>query len=155
MFRRYLHPPCPHRRKDLSFIRNLHGDEINNYYPCRSMWYCNKCNTTIFTPELFDIGEYSDGYHTFNELYHHRAILFAVICNQFKDKCWKSLKHNDGSMYSNMFIVGIDTPEGPATYHYYTDKYWDLFDVKELPFAPEWDAHTPEDAINRIKSLIQ
>lgn len=27
------------------------------------------------------IGELSDGYHTFNELYHHRAILFSVICN--------------------------------------------------------------------------
>lgn len=25
-------------------------------------------------------GETSDGYHTFNELYHHRAVLFSVIC---------------------------------------------------------------------------
>lgn len=24
-------------------------------------------------------GETSDGYHTFNELYHHRAVLFSVI----------------------------------------------------------------------------
>ena len=26
-------------------------------------------------------GDTSDGYHTFNELYRHRAILFSVICN--------------------------------------------------------------------------
>lgn len=31
------------------------------------------------------IGEVSDGYHTFNELYHHRAILFSVICNANKN----------------------------------------------------------------------
>lgn len=28
------------------------------------------------------MGEVSDGYHTFNELYYHRAVLFAVICNE-------------------------------------------------------------------------
>ena len=33
-----------------------------------------------------DIGEVSDGYHTFNQLYHQRAVLFATIVNQNKDK---------------------------------------------------------------------
>ena len=98
-------------------------------------------------------GEVSDGYHTFNELYHHRAILFSVICSVFKDKAWKSKMHHDGTMYDGMFIVGIDTPNGQATYHYDINPYWDLFDVKELNKAPEWDGHTPDDAINRIESL--
>lgn len=31
-------------------------------------------------------GETSDGYHTFNELYHHRAVLFSVIVKAFSDK---------------------------------------------------------------------
>ena len=31
-----------------------------------------------------DPGEISDGYHTFNQLYHQRAILFAAIVNQNK-----------------------------------------------------------------------
>jgi hypothetical protein len=35
-------------------------------------------------------GDTSDGYHTFNELYYHRMILFSVICNQNKSKAWKS-----------------------------------------------------------------
>ena len=100
-----------------------------------------------------DKGEISDGYHTFNELYDHRAKLFSVICNMNPLIAWKSKKHSDGSMYDGMFIVGINTPEGPATYHYYIDKYWDLFKVKELDYAPEWDGHTSEDAINRILSL--
>lgn len=104
-----------------------------------------------------NIGEFSDGYHTFNELYHHRAILFAVICNQFKNLAWKSLNHsdNDEPMYDDMFIVGINTPQGPASYHYNIEPYWDMFDVKELPKAPEWDGHTPDDAIKRIYSLVE
>ena len=28
-----------------------------------------------------------------------------------------------------------------------------MFDVKELPKAPKWDGHTPEQAIDRILSL--
>lgn len=145
---------CQHPSKDLIFIRNIYGDQIN-MLNARSIWYCPKCNTNIYKNSLYDIGEQSDGYHTYNELYHHRAILFAVICNQFKNLCWKSLKHSDGTMYDGMFIVGINTPEGPATYHYSADQYWFMFDVKELSRAPEWDGHTPKDAIKRIQSLIK
>ena len=56
-------------------------------------------------------GETSDGYHTFNELYHHRAVLFSVIVANYPDRAWKSKKHHDGTMYDGMFIVGIDTPD--------------------------------------------
>lgn len=100
-------------------------------------------------------GDTSDGYHTFNELYHHRAVLFSVICNARPDIAWKSKKHHDGTMYDDMFIVGIDTPEGQATYHYDIEPYWGIFHVKELEFAPEWDGHTPDEAIRRISTLAQ
>lgn len=102
-----------------------------------------------------NIGEISDGYHTFNELYHHRAILFSVICNNFADKAWKSKQHHDPNqpMYDGMFIVGIETPEGQATYHYDIDPYWNKFNVKELDRAPEWDGHSPDEAIRRIELL--
>jgi hypothetical protein len=56
-------------------------------------------------------------------------------------------------MYDDMFIVGINTPDGQATYHYDITPYWDLFDVTELDRAPEWDGHTPAQAIRRIASL--
>ena len=99
------------------------------------------------------IGNLSDGYHTFNELYHHRAILFSVICNSMPDKAWKSKLHDTGDMYDGMFIVGIETPEGQATYHYDIEPYWDMFKVKELEKAPKWDGHTPQVAIDRISKL--
>lgn len=101
------------------------------------------------------VGDLSDGYHTFNELYHHRAILFSVICNNHPEIAWKSMHHNDPNspMYDGMFIVGIETPQGQATYHYDIDPYWDMFKVKELDRAPAWDGHTPDEAIRRIELL--
>ncbi len=98
-----------------------------------------------------EIGEFSDGSHTFNELYYHRMILFSVICNTYKGKAWKSKLHDDGYMYDDYFIVGIETVEGQFTYHYHLD-YWDNFKVKELPKAPKYDGHTSED-ITRLLSL--
>lgn len=94
----------------------------------------------------------SDGYHTFEQLYYQRCVLFATICNQNKDISWKSKKHADDSMYENYFIVGIETPKGNYTYHYEM-KYWDLFKVKELDNAPEWDGHTEEDVLERLSSI--
>lgn len=99
------------------------------------------------------LGGVSDGYHTFDELYYHRMVLTAVICSLIPERCWKSRHHDDGSMYDGMFIVGIETDKGQATYHY-DKEYWYLFDIQELPFAPKYDGHTPDEAIERIKSLI-
>ena len=107
----------------------------------------------INNPSQLVTGDTSDGYHTFNELYHHRAVLFSVIVKAFKEKAWKARLHHDGTMYDGMFIVGIDTPEGQASYHYDIDPYWDMFECRELERAPEWDGHTPAQAIERIGKL--
>lgn len=111
------------------------------------------CNSPSIDISPVITGETSDGYHTFNELYHHRAVLFSVIVKAFPDHAWKSRKHHDGTMYDGMFIVGIETPDGQATYHYDVDPYWDMFKCKELEYAPEWDGHTPAQAIDRIGKL--
>lgn len=96
-------------------------------------------------------GGISDGSHTFDELYFHRMVLFSVICNNNQSLAWKSWKHHDGTMFDDYFIVGIDTPDGQFTYHYHKN-YWDIFDVRECDFAPEWDGHTAKD-ITRLFSL--
>lgn len=106
----------------------------------------------LIEPEPID-GDASDGYHTFNELYDHRAKLFSVVVAAFSNIAWKSKRHSDGSMYEGMFIAGIDTPHGQATYHYEIEPYWELFRCSELPKAPEFDGHTPTQAIDRIASL--
>ena len=102
-----------------------------------------------------DIGDFSDGFHTFNQLYYQRAVLFATIVNLNKDKSWKSLKHEDGQYCfdsnGEWFIVGVDTPKGSYTYHY-EKKYWDMFDCEILECGKHWDGHTEED-VTRLLSL--
>ena len=99
------------------------------------------------------IGDLSDGCHTFNGLYYQRMMLFAALVKAYKDKAWKSWKHEDEELCfgGGWFIVGIDTPEGSYTYHYEA-KYFNLFDCEELPMAKHWDGHTEKDVI-RLLSL--
>lgn len=97
-------------------------------------------------------GSTSDGYHTFDELYYHRMILFSVICNQNKEKAWKSRLHDDGTMFDDYFIVGITTEQGDYSYHYHKSE-WDYFKVKELERAPVFDGHKPKD-ITRLLTLV-
>lgn len=101
------------------------------------------------------IGEMSDGYHTFNGLYYQRMVLFAALVKAYKDKAWKSYRHEDGELCfgGGWFIVGIDTPDGSYTYHY-DDTVWDFFDCEELPTAKHWDGHTEKD-VTRLLSLVR
>ena len=100
-----------------------------------------------------DIGDLSDGFHTFNGLYYQRMILFAALVHAYKDRAWKSYRHEDGDLCfgGGWFIVGIDTPEGSYTYHY-ENKDFDRFDCVELPCGKHWDGHT-EDDVTRLLSL--
>lgn len=122
-----------------------------------------------FVPKAKAPGDTSDGYHTFDELYEHRTGLLAALCNvaagvmeteglELRDmKClvFKSRHHHDGEMYDGMFIVGLNCSmlPGPwakwATWHC-EDKWWDRFNIPELDRAPEWDGHTPADALARL-----
>jgi len=105
-----------------------------------------------FEFDVENISQISDGSHTFEELYYHRMILFAMICNTYKDKAWKSWRHSDDTMFPDYFIVGITTPDGDYSYHYHKD-YWSEFKVHKLVRAPIWDGHEPSD-IDRLFSLL-
>lgn len=104
---------------------------------------------------ISDIGDFSDGFHTFNGLYHQRMILFAVLVKTYKEKSWKSWKHEDGldCFGGGWFIVGIDTPAGTYTYHYKA-KDWNIFDCQVLEKAKHWDGHDETD-VERLFTLVQ
>ena len=66
-----------------------------------------------------------DGYHTFDELYEHRVILFIALCriqdllnDEFGSggtEVWKSKKHSDGKICfgtGTQFIMGITKEKG-------------------------------------------
>lgn len=106
-----------------------------------------------------DMGEISDGYHTFNELYRYRKLYNAAFFNELaKDgeiKVCKSKRHHDGEKCfgGGWFIVMAELPTGQVSNHYEL-KDWDLFDVPEVEVAWEWDGHTPNEAANRIESYL-
>lgn len=115
-----------------------------------------------YNKDAEEIGDLSDGDHTFKELYHHRATLFSIICRLMStidpELCWKSKKHHDGSMYDGYFIVGVggvgDKVFGDKyfSYHYSMDD-WDSFPVKELKSAPEYSKENDIDIDHLIEYI--
>lgn len=103
-------------------------------------------------------GETSDGYHTFNELYQYRMLYNALLFNEWAKhetfEVSKSWRHSDGELCfgGGWFVVTADTDAGQITNHY-QEKYWDLFDIPSLEWAPEWDGHTPQDVAERLTEL--
>ena len=122
--------------------------------------FCWRCGAILVPEEqdkvYIDLGEVSDGYHTFDELYEHRTVLLAALVNMIHSKVegdelktFKSWKHHDGTMYDGMFIVGIWTKQGWITYHC-CEKFWDYFGCQEIEHAPEWDGHTSQVVLSRL-----
>ncbi len=107
-------------------------------------------------------GNYSDGYHTFKELYEFRMIYNAALFNEWgnhyalpKYNVHKSWKHNNGELCfgGGWFVVVAMLPNGQITNHYEA-KHWDLFKVPELEKAGyEFDGHTAADVLERLKVI--
>lgn len=104
-------------------------------------------------PEGISTGQISDGYHTFDELYAHRVRLFSVLLRAHEDKAWWSRKHHDGSVMDAWIIAGIKTPAGMVTYHLPESEIPNLPAWLELTHGMEWDGHTADDVLERLKSL--
>lgn len=105
-------------------------------------------------------GETSDGYHTFNELYEFRKVFNAALFNEWQrqDKYMvhKSKKHSDGELCfgGGWFIVMAQLPTGQISNHYEL-KDWDLFQIDELERAAEWDGHTAQDVVKRLRDYLK
>ena len=90
------------------------------------------------------MGEVSDGYHTFNELYEYRLLYNAAFFNELAKQnlydVHKSKKHSDGEdcFGGGWFIVMAELPTGQISNHYEL-KDWDLFQVPEKEKANIWD----------------
>jgi len=98
------------------------------------------------------IGEVSDGYHTFNELYDHRFLLWINLMQQCEYPCVKSRKNSDGSEWDGWFVAGMTTPYGQISYHLPV-KYWGLLDIDEYETFPDYDGHTSFDVIDRLGKM--
>lgn len=100
----------------------------------------------------------SDGYHTFSQLYDHRITLFIALCrvlyNEKLANVWKSQFHHDGSSYDGWFIMGINISNGSQISYHLPNSRWDECSfIGSIQKAPEWDGHTSNDVLERLKQL--
>jgi hypothetical protein len=148
-------------------IKGVEGE----FYPCK--------------PEIFEktyadeseIGTFSDGYHTFDELYEFRKMYNAALFNEwakektqhphwwkegrpfytYKHDVHKSWKHHDGKecFGGGWFIVVAMLPDGMITNHYKAED-WDLFKIPETETAKyAFDGHTGHDVLQRLRNLLK
>lgn len=113
-----------------------------------------------------------DGYHTFDELYDHRVALYIALCNALRCvdmvakaegmtegrfSVWRSKRHSDGQLCfgtGTMFVLGVDKEPGEQiTYHIPIERWDDAFFAETLEKAPEFDGHTSDDVLERLKCL--
>jgi len=102
-----------------------------------------------------DSNQVSDGYHTFGELYEHRIALFIALCKiKPYPACWRSQLHHDGSAFEGWFIMGIGKDRGEQiSYHLPMSKWEETRFAHTVKYAPEWDGHSGEDVLQRLKDL--
>ncbi len=103
--------------------------------------------------QLQDAGLFSDGYHTFEELYAHRVRLFTCLMHAHRNRAWWSFRHHDGSAMEGWLIAGITTPAGEVTYHLPKSEEENLRRISWLVTGREWDGHTADDVLERLPSL--
>lgn len=90
---------CKHEWEIMKDTIHLYKNGISK----EAKFKCKKCSKEKWF-DIFEVpknkyvfkeyskGDISDGSHTFNELYYHRMILFAVICNVYKETCLEILE---------------------------------------------------------------
>lgn len=110
---------------------------------------------------ISEVGQLSDGYHTFDELYEYRMLYNAMLFNELaKENLYdihKSKRHSDGDFpFDNpdYFIVMAELPTGQISNHYRME-YWDFFKIPEKYKSNEWDGHDSQDVAQRMKEFLK
>jgi len=109
-----------------------------------------------------------DCYHTFDELYDHRITLFITLCSFITTRyeqdhfmemyeVWRSKRHSDGELSfgtGTQYVLGIGKEKGEQiTYHIPIERWNETDFAETLDKAPEFDGHTSDDVLERLKKL--
>ena len=97
-------------------------------------------------------GDMSDGYHTFDELYEHRCLLWINLCMtpQYSEQAFWIKEH-----YKGWDLLVLETKLGQISYHVpmtLRDLYYPL---NHKPENYTYDGHTSKDVIERLRGLIK
>ena len=107
------------------------------------------------------LGGVSDGYHTFDELYDHRNLLFINFCLI----SWESEASGEGRLFETWwrhdentkgwFILYAQKAQGKQISYHIQDKFLPLVKGKIPNGGPEWDKHTSKDVLVRLEEMAK
>ena len=102
------------------------------------------------------VGETSDGYHTFDELYEHRHWLLLSLMKARRSAAWASRLHADGSSIEGWFIAGITLSDGSQISYHLPDRLLPAVEQMGVLTSdpPPWDGHSPDDVIARLRREV-
>lgn len=128
----------------------------------RSIDELGRITHDVFPLPCGNVGNVSDGYHTFAELYEHRHALYMLAASLLDAedrrlgeirRCWKAKTHHDGTTYPGWFLAGITDPRiRPISYHLPLD-WWGKIPGTEIEKAPPYDGHTSQQVAVRVQGL--
>lgn len=117
------------------------------------VWCTTPEGGSIFV--LCDPGQTSDGYHTINELYRHRNLLFVALMQAYPELSWFSNYNADGTSHPGYFVAGIRLATGGITYHLPIALRPMVSQFASELQLGEWDGHSPEDVCTRIGEWVE
>ena len=94
-------------------------------------------------------GDISDGYHTFDELYDHRIMLFLSLINETRHNCYIQKDH-----FVGWDAIYINLPTGQISYHVPIKYRFLYINTCEEVDGGFYDGHTSEMVIERMKQNI-
>lgn len=104
-------------------------------------------------------GDFSDGYHTFNELYEHRNLLFLAFC--LTESGSRGLLHGQVYWQQDHFpdwdLVSTKIGGKQISYHL-PSKYRHILEgnfEQSTTLEEVFDGHTSKDVIERLISAIE
>lgn len=106
--------------------------------------------THVFNVE--SLKDVSDGYHTIDELYQHRILLFLLLCKTSSYVCY----YKEDPNAPDWVIVYLYLTPGNTQISYHVPKTY-LPAIKK--FATEdhdhkWDGHTSNDVLARLEEIL-
>lgn len=98
------------------------------------------------TIEVDDLSKVSDGYHTIEELYEHRCLLWINMCLQNNGDCYLKLNH-----YEGWFLLGMYSSAGNQISYHCPNKYESMVVGKIAEYdGVEFDGHNSSDVLKRL-----
>lgn len=105
------------------------------------------------TIDIDNLAQVSDGYHTLDELYEHRCLLFINLCLSRQGSArWKidPKTHREGA-FSGWFLLYLELPTGQISYHIPNYMHHFVRDAIVQDDDYEWDGHDANETLLRLE----